>query len=139
MKKESVPIIDVLLLFIIIVYLSAIETLICRREISFKGCIIPSVLHKVRYMIFKIPIELTEAMSSTNGTECSRSFNFSSTVFGEKTRSIAIALASSWCKNCDILQYLCYYWRHLPETLRTYSLTKEQSILSRKTNQMHLF
>ena len=38
----------------LIIYLSAIEILICHREMSLIG-LLPSVLHKIRYMIFKIP------------------------------------------------------------------------------------
>ena len=42
MKKESVAIIDALILFffntlLLIIYLSAIETLVCRREMSLIG------------------------------------------------------------------------------------------------------
>ena len=37
MKKESVVIIDALFLFLLIIYLSAIEAFICRREMSVIG------------------------------------------------------------------------------------------------------
>ena len=59
MKKESVAITDALILFFSLyavvnyLYLCAIETLICRREMNLIGS--TSVLHKIRYMVFKIP------------------------------------------------------------------------------------
>ena len=49
-------------------YLSAIERLICQREMSLIG-LLPLVLQKIRYMIFKIRIELIVAKSSTNATK----------------------------------------------------------------------
>ena len=68
MKKECVAVIDALtvylyMLFLIvylymlflIIYLSAIETLICCREMSLIQGLLSSILHKIRYMIFKIP------------------------------------------------------------------------------------
>ena len=51
MKKESVAIIDALIIFIFI------------------RCLLPSVLHKIRYMLFKYRIELIVASSSTNATK----------------------------------------------------------------------
>ena len=39
---------------LLIIYLTAIETLICRREMIYQG-LLPSVLHKIRHMIFPIP------------------------------------------------------------------------------------
>ena len=66
---------------------------------------------------------------------------FLARVFLEKTLSIAIALvaSSASCKNFDILEYLCYYWRYLLETWRMCLLAIEQSILSRETIQNAYF
>ena len=84
---------------------------------------------------------LTVSEIISHKLKCMLLLTFLARLFSEKTRGIAIALASalssSSCKSFGFLSYLCNYRKYILETRNICSLSKEQPIVSREITLIH--